>query len=165
MNIRIFSLASLAVALIACGPSDVDQAALLDAPTVGSGSDADLSIAARLAGLPDTVLDGTEVTEISGLQLLGFEETAAGEYTVEQGGAVLAVSLARTADGWQLVRTHSEPGWPAEEASYVLQQQQAVLRSSDGNVMVVLCAEGLLVLEKDVDVVPPDLWVLYRRAH
>ena len=160
---RILGLIVLFLFPAACGRDNVGAQQAAGQSSAEPGPPGTVDVPAGYPDLPESVLDGTEILEFAGLPLRMPDISMAGDYTVDQGGATLSVSLQVKGNTWELTRSHVEPGWPPDVTSYVLRRDEGLLVSADQQVFVLDSADGILVNERGVEVVPADLWILYRR--
>ena len=156
-------LAALAAALLSlsCNPAEPAAEHHEEAgAAVSAGARAGGSTAA-----PDIVLDGTDVFEFSTFSLKPLAAGSAGEYGAEQGGSLLTLKLTRAGGSWKVERTHQEPGEPQDRAVYTVKLSDGAMASSDGDVIVRGTKQGVLVLERKSETIPPDYWVHYLRKN
>jgi hypothetical protein len=124
-------------------------------------------VLAQNTAQPELVLDGTDLVELSTFTTGPLGEDVAGEYTSEQGGSVLTLSIARQDDThWTVERIYQEPELPEQKMSYLAEMRDGSLTSSNGDLMVKGTNEGVLVLELNSknEAIPPDYWIHYIRT-
>ena len=164
MTVRPLIALTIVLLCVSCesGDGDADPREVAQVTTTESATD--ISSAAALPS-PDIVLDGTDVFELASFDLRPLDDSAAGQYGVEQGGAELSVTLSAAGTDWQLERTYQEPGEPLDQVVYDLKLSGGMLMSSDGKAMVRGTDEGILVLERKSETIPADYWVHYLRQN
>lgn len=110
---------------------------------------------------PQEVLVGSDTQPIADFPLVA-RQTVEGTYEAETGGArqVIVIGPAE-AGGWRAVRQVIEPGEAPFERSYVLSGEDAVLSGPESEIEIRTVEGGVVVLEREDDIVPPDLWIFY----
>ncbi len=110
------------------------------------------------------MLVGTDVLPLANYPMQAIDDSWAGAYGVEMGGAEVSFTLRRAGDGWRFERLHREPGEPENRATGALELRDGSLHSPDGSVSIRGAEDGILVLELREDgPLPVDRWVLYFR--
>jgi hypothetical protein len=116
---------------------------------------------------PDEVLDGTDLVPLAEVRQTALPATLEGKYVAEQGGAEIRLSIAgRSGGDLTVTRTYEEPELPAETKEYTAVIEPDGLALKGDALIVRATGPDLIVLETEstADSIPPDYWILYRRA-
>ncbi len=118
--------------------------------------------------VPDvqSVLDGTDLIDITSLRLRAPDNSIEGEYRSEQGGSQLGLTVSRTGKQWTIWRRYNEPELRERTAVYRTEIRDSVLVSVKNDFFVRVTGDGLLALELNsgLDTIPPSYWIHYRRV-
>ena len=117
-----------------------------------------LAATPTFAAEPANVLEGTDIYEMSEYSAINVECDLTGRFGDEQGGSGVVLVIERTGDTWSIQRSLSEPGSETFVASYDATEKGERLIGVNDGVVVVPTEKGVLVWEKNDDVVSPNLW-------
>jgi hypothetical protein len=116
-----------------------------------------------LEGLPEMVLVGTDVVNIESLN--PSSQTLESNYSVEIGGATLAIQVSQAKTVKTIRRTYQEPGTGKQVHEYSPVCTAKGLFSAE-DLKGKIVEGGLLLLEEKpgVEGFPSDLWIYYEAA-
>ena len=111
-----------------------------------------------------SVLDGTDLIDLSALKLLAAEKIRQGKYSSEEGGSQLELTVSRKGKQWTIKRRYEEPELKARTKVYKAEVNGPVLVSGKKDFYMQVTSDGLLVLElhSGLDSIPASYWILYR---
>jgi hypothetical protein len=115
-----------------------------------------------LEGLPELVLVGTDVVQLSSFSRVKVDVVKK-EYTAEFGGANLTLQINQNKNDKRITRIFKEPGMKQEINVYSPYCAKGGLISAE-NLKAIIVSDGLLLLEEKsgIDGIPGDLWVYYK---
>lgn len=115
-----------------------------------------------LEGLPEMVLVGTDVVELSSFNSAKVHKLKK-KYSTEFGGATLTLSISQNKNDRRITRTFKEPGMKEQATEYSSYCTKERFISAD-NLKGIIVSDGILLLEEkpEIDGVPNDLWVYYK---
>lgn len=112
--------------------------------------------------VPQMVLWGTDLREISELEILPVPDDPTGTYRIELGGADVFLEITPAGDFWTVIRTYKAPGTEADVATYTAMRQEGSLKDSAHQLEIRAIPNALLVRETTGSDIPAaDLWLIY----
>jgi hypothetical protein len=115
-----------------------------------------------LEGLPELVLVGTDVVELSSFGIAKINNIKK-EYSAEFGGATSTLKISQNKNEKKITRLFKEPGMKEEIVIYSPYCAKERFVSAE-NLKAIIVSDGLLLLEEKskVDGIPSNLWVYYK---
>ena len=115
-----------------------------------------------LEGLPEMVLVGTDVVELSSFKSAKVHKLEK-KYSAEFGGATLTLKISQNKKNKGITRIFKEPGMKEQTTEYSNCCTKERFISAD-NLKGIIVSDGLLLLEEkpEIDGIPNDLWVYYK---
>lgn len=116
-----------------------------------------------LEGLPELVLVGTDVVKLSSFRNAKVHKMKK-EYIAEFGGATSTLKISQKKNEKKITRFFKEPSMKEEITIYSDYCTKERFISAE-NLKAIIVSDGLLLLEEksEVDGIPSDLWVYYKR--